>query len=102
MTCWFSRWTVKIKPDRRPQFLAAVEDDAHPRYATRRCLRFEVVQNTSDQTPTNLVEVYRDEARGGRASRDPPLRPVGEGSEEFLAEPLTVVQGRTSCRWLFS
>ncbi|MGW3625986.1 putative quinol monooxygenase [Streptomyces sp. NPDC000880] len=40
---------IKVKPDRRPQFLAAVEDDATSSVRDEAgCLRFEAFQSTTD------------------------------------------------------
>ena len=52
---------VKIKPEKREQFLAAIEDDA---ICSERdepgCLRFNVLQDEADENVYYFFEVYRD------------------------------------------
>jgi autoinducer 2-degrading protein len=54
---------VKVKPDKREQFLAAIEDDA---ICSERdepgCVRFNVLQDQNDPNQYYFFEVYRDEA----------------------------------------
>ena len=53
--------TIKLKPEGRARFLAAIEDDA---VCSERdepgCLRFNVMQDESDPNRIHLFEVYRD------------------------------------------
>ena len=54
--------SVKIKPDKREQFLAAIEDDA---ICSERdepgCARFNVLQDQTDENTYYFYEVYKDE-----------------------------------------
>ena len=55
--------TVHVKPEERERFLSAIEEDA---LGSERdepgCLRFNVLQDTSDENTYYFYEVYRDEA----------------------------------------
>jgi quinol monooxygenase YgiN len=55
--------TIRVKPEGRARFLAAIEDDA---ICSERdepgCLRFNVLQDESDPNRIYLFEVYRDPA----------------------------------------
>lgn len=54
--------SVRVKPDKREQFLAGIEDDA---ICSERdepgCVRFNVLQDQSDENQFYFFEVYRDE-----------------------------------------
>ena len=54
--------SVRIKPDQKERFLAAIEDDA---ICSERdepgCLRFNVLQDEADPNHFFFYEVYRDE-----------------------------------------
>ena len=53
---------VRIKPEQRERFLAAIEDDA---ICSERdepgCLRFNVLQDEDDENLYYFLEIYRDE-----------------------------------------
>jgi autoinducer 2-degrading protein len=55
--------SIHIKPDKREQFLAAIEDDA---ICSERdepgCLRFNVLEDQADPNHFFFYEVYKDEA----------------------------------------
>jgi autoinducer 2-degrading protein len=55
--------SVRVKPEGRARFLAAIEDDA---ICSERdepgCLRFNVLEDVSDPNRFYFYEVYRDEA----------------------------------------
>jgi quinol monooxygenase YgiN len=87
--------TLKIKPEQRPQFLAAVEDDATSSVRDEPgCLRFEAFQGATDPDTYHLVEVYRDEQAVAAHVETAHYARWAQASKEFLAEPLTVVQAR--------
>nr|WTB34856.1 antibiotic biosynthesis monooxygenase [Streptomyces sp. NBC_00830]WTB35043.1 antibiotic biosynthesis monooxygenase [Streptomyces sp. NBC_00830] len=87
--------TLKIKPDRRPQFLAAVEDDATCSVRDESgCLRFEAFQDTTDPDTYHLLEVYRDEQAVAAHRETAHYARWLEAAQEFLAEPRTLVQLR--------
>ena len=54
---------VRVKPEKRKEFLAAIEVDA---YGSERdepgCARFNVLQDLEDENVYYFYEVYRDEA----------------------------------------
>lgn len=87
--------TLKIKSDQRPQFLAAVEDNATCSVRDEPgCLRFEAFQDTTDPDTYHLVEVFRDEQAVAAHRETAQYARWAKASREFLAEPLTVVQVR--------
>jgi (4S)-4-hydroxy-5-phosphonooxypentane-2,3-dione isomerase len=55
--------SIRVKPEHREQFLAAIEDDA---ICSERdepgCLRFNVLQDQQDENRYFFYEVYADEA----------------------------------------
>lgn len=54
---------IKIKPERRDDFLKAIEIDARgSREDEPGCLRFDVLQDSTDPDQYYFYEVYRDEA----------------------------------------
>ncbi|MEU1114825.1 putative quinol monooxygenase [Streptomyces sp. NPDC005866] len=87
--------TLKVKPDQRPQFLTAVEEDATCSVRDEPgCLRFEAFQSTTDPDTYHLVEVYRDEQAVAAHGETAHYARWAKASNEFLAEPLTVAQTR--------
>jgi (4S)-4-hydroxy-5-phosphonooxypentane-2,3-dione isomerase len=55
--------SVRVKPDRRDEFLKAIEEDSRgSREDEPGCLRFDVLQDASDPNHFFFYEVYRDEA----------------------------------------
>ncbi len=55
--------SVHVKPDRRDEFLKAIEEDSRgSREDEPGCLRFDVLQDASDPNHFFFYEVYRDEA----------------------------------------
>src|SRR5262249_21546956 len=60
----FAIWvSVNVKPERKEEFLQAIEEDARgSREDEPGCLRFDVLQDASDPNHYYFYEVYRDEA----------------------------------------
>ena len=60
----FAIWvSVHVKPDRKDEFLAAIEEDSRgSREDEPGCLRFDVLQAVDDPNHYYFYEVYRDEA----------------------------------------
>ena len=55
--------SIKIKPERREDFLKAIEIDARgSREDEPGCMRFDVLQDSTDPDQYYFYEVYRDEA----------------------------------------
>ncbi|MDP9371760.1 MAG: antibiotic biosynthesis monooxygenase [Chloroflexota bacterium] len=55
--------SVRIKPDRRDEFLKAIEEDGRgSREDEPGCLRFDVLQDAADPNHYFFYEIYRDEA----------------------------------------
>ena len=54
--------SVKVKPERRDEFLRAIEEDSRgSREDEQDCLRFDVLQDQADPDHYYFYEVYRDE-----------------------------------------
>ena len=60
----FAIWvSVQVKPERRDDFLKAIEEDARgSRDDEPGCLRFDVLQDSADPDHYYFYEVYRNEA----------------------------------------
>lgn len=60
----FAIWvSVRVKPERKDDFLKAIEEDARgSREDEPGCLRFDVLQDAADPDHYYFYEVYRDEA----------------------------------------
>ena len=55
--------SLRIKPDRRDEFLRAIEEDGRgSREDEPGCLRFDVLQDAADPNHFFFYEIYRDEA----------------------------------------
>ena len=55
--------SLRIKPDRRDEFLRAIEEDGRgSREDEPGCLRFDVLQDAADPNHYFFYEIYRDEA----------------------------------------
>ncbi|MCG8548068.1 MAG: antibiotic biosynthesis monooxygenase [Alphaproteobacteria bacterium] len=91
-----AKWVkVRIKPERRQEFLDAIEVDA---LGSERdepgCMRFNVVQDMADENVYYFYEVYRDEAAVD-AHRAAPHYAVWRAAADTLAEPTQAVDCRT-------
>ena len=54
--------SLKVKPDKRDQFLAAAQDDSTSSVRDEPgCLRFDVLQDNADPNHYFFYEVYKDE-----------------------------------------
>ena len=77
--------TVKVNPDKRQQFLETIEEDT---ICSERdepgCLRFNVLQDTSDENTYYFYEVYRDEA-ALEAHRKAPHYAVWQAAADTLS-----------------
>ncbi len=55
--------SLKVKPDKREQFLAAAQDDSTCSVRDEPgCVRFDVLQDASDENHFFFYEVYQDDA----------------------------------------
>ena len=81
--------TVKIKPELRARFLEAIEHDATASVRDEPgCLRFEVLQDTSDPDTYYFFEVYADSAALAGHRETPHYAVWSEASKEVLAQPV--------------
>jgi autoinducer 2-degrading protein len=85
----FALWvSIKVKPDKREQFLAAIEDDSICSVRDEPgCLRFDVLQDRNDPDKYYFYEVYKDEAAFQAHTETPHLKRWRAAAEECLTEP---------------
>lgn len=93
-----AKWIkVRVKPERRADFLAAIEVDA---VGSERdepgCVRFNVLQDAGDDDVYYFYEVYTDEAAVD-AHREAPHYAVWRAAADTLAAPVE----RIECRSVF-
>jgi autoinducer 2-degrading protein len=90
--------SVKVKPEKRDQFLSVIEDDSICSVRDEPgCVRFDVLQDRSDPDRYYFYEVYRDEAAFQAHAETPHLARWRAASQEVLAEPAT----RIACETVF-
>ena len=86
---------VRVKPEGRERFLAAIETDA---LGSERdepgCLRFNVLQDQRDENVYYFFEVYRDEA-ALEAHRAAPHYAVWRAAADTLDGPTEAIRCRT-------
>ena len=93
----FALWVkVKVKPDKREQFLAAIEDDSICSVRDEPgCLRFDVLQDRNDPDTYYFYEVYKDEAGFQAHTETPHLKRWRAAAEECLSEPSAATRTNT-------
>lgn len=93
----YALWvSVKVKPEKREQFLAAIEDDSICSVRDEPgCVRFDVLQDQADPDRYYFYEVYRDEAGFQAHLQTPHLARWRKAAEECLAEPSVAVRATT-------
>jgi (4S)-4-hydroxy-5-phosphonooxypentane-2,3-dione isomerase len=90
--------SLRVKPEKRDQFLAAAEDDSICSVRDEPgCVRFDVLQDNADQNHFYFYEVYRDEAAFQAHGQAPHFANWRKAAEEVLAEPTNA----TRCATLF-
>lgn len=88
--------TVKIKPERREQFLSVIEDDSICSVRDEPgCVRFDVLQEQSDPDTYHFYEVYHDEEAFQAHTRTPHLARWREAAAECVAENSPTVKLNT-------
>ena len=89
--------TVKVKPEKRDEFLRAIEVDATGSERDEPgCIRFNVLQNIEDENTYHFYEVYASEA-ARLEHRAAPHYAIWKTAAHTLAEPPT----RSECRPVF-
>lgn len=79
--------SVKVKPEMREAFLAAIEDDSICSVRDESaCERFDVLQDRSDPDRYYFYEVYHDEAGFEAHKQTPHLARWSEAAKACLAE----------------
>jgi autoinducer 2-degrading protein len=80
--------TAKVKPAERERFLSVIEDDAICSVRDEPgCVRFEVLQDQSDQDTFYFLEVYRDQAAMDAHTKTPHFARWAEARDQVLAQP---------------
>ncbi len=85
--------SARVKPERRQQFLAAIED--HSTCSARDepgCLRFDVLQDRADPDHYYFVDLFQDEEAAKVHASSPHRARWREASRECLAEPTSVTR----------
>jgi autoinducer 2-degrading protein len=80
--------SLKVKPDQRTRFLAAVEDGAACSVRDEAgCLRFDVLQDNADANHFFVYEVYQDDAALQAHGHAPHYSRWRAAAAGLLAEP---------------
>jgi autoinducer 2-degrading protein len=88
--------SLKVKPDKREQFLAAALDDSACSVRDEPgCVRFDVIQDINDQNHYYFYEVYHDEAAFQAHTQMPHTGRWRDAAAEVLQEPSQVVRCNT-------
>lgn len=88
--------TVQVKPERREQFLTVIEDDSICSVRDEPgCVRFDVLQDTSDPDRYYFYEVYRDEDAFQAHTETPHLARWRAAAAECLTGPSTRISTNT-------
>jgi quinol monooxygenase YgiN len=91
--------SLKVKPERRDEFLKAVEEDGRgSREDEPGCLRFDVLQDNADPDHYYFYEIYRDEAAFDAHKRTPHYARWREAAAECVVEG---GQQNTRCAVMF-
>ena len=88
--------SVKIKPDKVDQFLEVIEDDSICSVRDEPgCVRFDVLQDTSDPLQYYFYEVYRDEAGFQAHTQTPHLARWRAAAAECVEEQKPTIRTNT-------
>jgi (4S)-4-hydroxy-5-phosphonooxypentane-2,3-dione isomerase len=88
--------SVKVKPERREQFLTVIEDDSICSVRDEPgCVRFDVLQDNADPDRYYFYEVYHDEAAFQAHTETPHLARWREAAAECLVEPSAALRTTT-------
>jgi len=88
--------SVKIKPERREQFLSVIEDDSICSVRDEPgCVRFDVLQDNADPDHYYFYEVYHDEAAFKAHTRTPHLARWRAAAAECVSEQLPTTMTST-------
>lgn len=88
--------TVKIKPEKREQFLSVIEDDSICSVRDEpACERFDVLQDQSDPDTYYFYEVYHDEAGFQAHLQTPHLARWSAAAKECVLESKPTIKTNT-------
>ena len=80
--------TLRVKPERREAFIEAFVEYARDSVQKEPgCLRFDVLQDSSDPNRIPVYEVYRDKADYESHIQTPHVQKFSEISKDWFAEP---------------
>ena len=81
---------VRVKPEKREQFLKVIEHDALASEGTEAgCLRFNVMRDTENADVYYFYEVYRDKEAQAAHRATPHFAEWQQCADECLVEPAT-------------
>ena len=87
--------SLKVKPERRDQFLAAAEDDSTCSVRDEPgCTRFDVLQDADDENHFYFYEVYQDDAAFQAHTLASHYARWRAAAAEVLAEPAGRTRGK--------
>jgi quinol monooxygenase YgiN len=85
----------QVRPERVAAFIEASLDDARGSVRDEAgCLRFDVVQDTEDETRVLFYEVYQDKAAFDQHLTMPHFHRWNETVKDWMAEPAQVTRGQ--------
>ena len=88
--------SVRVKPEKREQFLSVIEDDSICSVRDEPgCVRFDVLQDQSDPNRYYFYEVYHDEAAFQAHTQTPHLARWRAAAAEVLEEPSVAIRTTT-------
>jgi (4S)-4-hydroxy-5-phosphonooxypentane-2,3-dione isomerase len=80
---------LKITPERIPDFISATIENAKSSLREPGCVRFEIIQDASDASHFELLEVYRDDASHAAHRDTPHYKAWIDRATGMMAEPRT-------------
>ena len=88
--------TLRVKPERKADFLAALLEDGQATLAREDYVYgFSIVEDEADPCRLHLVEVYRDQASHQRHKQTPHFLKWRDTVADWYDEPLAVHRGRS-------
>ena len=85
---------IRVKPERREEFAAAIKENAAASNQEPGCLHFNVAQDGEDANRFYLYEVYREEADFDAHRETEHFKKYAAAAADLLAEPPTRRSGR--------
>ncbi|MHB1133865.1 MAG: putative quinol monooxygenase, partial [Chloroflexota bacterium] len=93
---WVIMASLRVKPERKNDFLAALLEDAEATMAKEDyVLAFDIIEDELDPNRLHLYEVYRDQAAHELHKQSPHFLKWRDTVAEWYDEPLTVKRGHS-------